>query len=290
MSMGELSGKTAVVTGGASGVGFAICQRFGREGMNIVVADIEQGALDRAVGQLGSEGIRAKGVVTDVTDEQSVRNLCEQAYDTFSQVDMLFNNAGVGVKEADRKIWELTANDWSWGYSVNVMGIANGVRAFVPKMLEVGKPCHIINTTSFNGACISFPTTPIYASSKAAVTSLTEVLYAQLAKVAPDIKVHLLFPGPHMVNTQILASQRNRQDKFKDDNKVEDYLTMEDLKKSALGANAEFKLTEPEEVAESCYEGVMAGQFWIRPYLEEHQAMISGRTESVLKNENPAVM
>ena len=167
---------------------------------------------------------------------------------------------------------------------------ANGVRAFVPKMLEVGKPCHIINTTSFNGACISFPTTPIYASSKAAVTSLTEVLYAQLAKVAPDIKVHLLFPGPHMVNTQILASQRNRQDKFKDDNKVEDYLTMEDLKKSALGANAEFKLTEPEEVAESCYEGVMASQFWIRPYLEEHQAMISGRTESVLKNENPAVM
>ncbi len=282
-------GKTAVITGGASGVGFALCQRFGREGMNIVVADIEQKALDRAVATLEEDGINAIGVVTDVSDAESVQALADSAYEAFGHVDMLFNNAGVGVKEADRKIWNLTANDWSWGYSVNVMGVANGIRAFVPRMLADDREGHIINTTSFNGACISFPTTPIYASSKAAVTSMTEVLYSQLSKESPKLKVHLLFPGPHMVNTQILASQRNRQSKFKDETEVGDYLTMEDLKKSALGANVEFKLTEPDEVAEACFEGVSSNQFWIRPYLDDNQAMIQARTNSVIRNENPVV-
>ncbi|WP_269620587.1 SDR family NAD(P)-dependent oxidoreductase [Zhongshania sp. BJYM1] len=288
--MQEFSGKTIVVTGGASGVGFALCNRFGKEGMNVVVADIEQKALDKAVDTLKSSGINAIGVVTDVTSPASVENLAAKAYESFGNVHVLCNNAGVGVKEADRKIWALSANDWNWGYSVNVMGIANGIRAFVPKMLAAGLEGHIINTTSFNGGCIAFPTTPIYASSKAAVTSLTEVLYAQLSKESSKLKVHLLFPGPHMVNTQILASQRNRQAEFQDDVKVDDYMTMEDLKKSALGANVEFQLTEPVEVADACFEGVCNNNFWIRPYLDSHQAMITARCDSVLTNSNPAVM
>ncbi|GAA4102570.1 hypothetical protein GCM10022414_30500 [Zhongshania borealis] len=289
-NMQDFSGKTIVVTGGASGVGLALCRRFGRAGMNVVVADIEQKALDKAVSELASSGITAIGVVADVTNAESVENLAIKAYEQFSKVHILCNNAGVGVKEADRKIWNLSAKDWSWGYSVNVMGIANGIRAFVPRMLESGVEGHIVNTTSFNGGCIAFPTTPIYASSKAAVTSLTEVLYAQLAKESKKLKVHLLFPGPHMVNTQILASQRNRQAEFQDEVKVEDYMTMEDLKKSALGANIEFKLTEPEEVADACYDGICDDKFWIRPYLEDHQQMISARCDTLIKNLNPVVM
>ena len=285
--MQEFSGKTIVVTGGASGVGLALCKRFGGEGMNVVVADIEQKALDKAIADLQSAGVTAIGVVTDVTSAESVENLAAKSFAQFGAVHMLCNNAGVGVKEADRKIWNLSAKDWNWGYSVNVMGIANGIRAFVPKMLESGAECHIVNTTSFNGGCIAFPTTPIYASSKAAVTSLTEVLYAQLAKESSKLKVHLLFPGPHMVNTQILASQRNRQAEFQDDVKVEDYMTMEDLKKSALGANVEFQLTEPHEVADACFDGICNNSFWIRPYLEDHQQMITARYNSVLNNTNP---
>lgn len=285
--MESLKGKTAVVTGGASGVGLAICHRFGGEGMNIVVADIEQAALDKALAGLKDAGITAAGVVTDVTDAASVNNLADHAWQTFGGVHILFNNAGVGVKEADRKLWDLTANDWRWGYSVNVMGIANGIRAFAPRMLAAGERARIVNTTSFNGACFSFPTTPIYASSKAAVTSLTEVLHQQLTGVSDKVTAHLLFPGPHVVNTNILASQRNRHAQFKDSDKVEDYTSMEDLKKAALGADQEFQLTEPEEVADACLEGLKENRFWIRPYTPEHQHMITLRYESLLNNETP---
>ncbi len=285
--MESLNGKTAVITGGASGVGFALCQRFGREGMHIVVADIEQTALDKAIARLKEAGIDAIGIVTDVTDPASVSNLSEEAYAQFGNVHILFNNAGVGVKEADRKLWDLTANDWDWGYSVNVMGIANGIRAFAPRMLASGERARIVNTTSFNGACFSFPTTPIYASSKAAVTSLTEVLHQQLTGVSDKVTAHLLFPGPHVVNTNILASQRNRHAQFKDSQQVEDYTSMEDLKKAALGANREFQLTEPEEVADACFEGLQENRFWIRPYTPDHQHMITMRYESMLNNETP---
>ena len=287
--MNDFKGKTAVVTGGASGVGLSLCVRFGRAGMKVVVADIEQQALDKAVAALGASGIAATAVRTDVSDAASVDALADRVFAEFGNVHILFNNAGVGVKEAQRKIWALTANDWNWAYSVNVMGVANGIRAFVPRMLEANEEGHVVNTTSFNGGCCAFPTTPIYASSKAAVTSLTEVLNAQLVQVKSKIKAHLLYPGPHMVNTQILSSQRNRQDKFKDTQAVEDYMSMEDLKRAALGANVEFKLTEPDEVAEACFEGISNGQFWIRPYVEDHQKMIAARTESLLANRNPQV-
>lgn len=287
--MKEFNDKTAVVTGGASGIGFALCARFGREGMNIVVADIEQSALDRAVDELRSMGITAMSVRTDVSDADSVARLADRAFESFGNVHILFNNAGVGVKEAERRIWALTANDWEWGYSVNVMGVANGIRAFVPRMIGSGHEGHVVNTTSFNGGCCPFPTTPIYASSKAAVTSFTEVLNYQLQMEGSKISAHLLFPGPHMVNTQILSSQRNRQDKYLDSQKVEDYMSMEDLKKAALGANVEFKLTEPDEVAEACFEGICSEKFWIRPFTEDHQAMIKARTESLILNRNPVV-
>lgn len=285
--MNEFRGKTAVVTGGASGIGLALCERFGREGMNIVVADIEQSALDKAVAGLRAKGVSAIDVKSDVSDPLSVENLAERACHHFGNVHILCNNAGVGVKEAERKIWSLTSNDWNWAFSVNVMGVANGIRAFVPRMQESGEEGHIINTSSFNGGCCPFPTTPIYAASKAAVTSLTEVLHYQLQMEGSRLQAHLLFPGPYMVNTQILSSQRNRHARYKDSNEVEDYMSMEDLKNAALGTNVEFKLTEPHEVASACFEGVCNDKFWIRPYTEQHQEMILARCKSLLENQNP---
>ncbi len=285
--MNDFKGKTAVVTGGASGIGRCLCDVFAREGMNIVVADIEEKVLDVAVSELIAAGVNAIGVVTDVTEPKSVLALADKAFEVYGNVHILCNNAGVGIKEAARRIWTLTPNDWQWGYSVNVMGAVNGISAFVPRMLENGEEGHVVNTTSGNGGCYPFPTTPIYASSKAAVTSLTEVLHYQFLMDAASIQAHLLYPGPHLVNTQILASQRNRQEAFKDDDEVEDYLSMEDLKKASVGQDVEFKLTEPAEVAESCIEGIRNGQFWIRPYIDEHQEKIKARCESLLNNTNP---
>ncbi|MDB3856320.1 SDR family NAD(P)-dependent oxidoreductase [Halieaceae bacterium] len=287
--MRDFNGKTAVVTGGASGVGRCMCDVYVREGMNVALLDIEQAALDKAVEELKAKGANVVGIRTDVTDPESVNNAADQIFETFGNVHLLCNNAGVGIKEAERRIWTLTPNDWTWGYNVNVMGIVNGIRAFVPRMLENDEDGHVVNTTSGNGGCFSMPTTPIYSSTKAAVTSLTEVMNYQLLTDGAKLQAHLLFPGPYLVNTQILASQRNRHDEFKDEQEVADYTSMEDLKKASAGADAEFNLTEPEEVAETCLEGIRQGQFWIRPYVEEHQEKVRTRYESLLNNTNPVL-
>lgn len=287
--MRDFKGKTAVVTGGASGVGRCMCDVYAREGMNVVVLDIEQAALDKAVEELSAQAANVMGVRTDVTDPDSVIAAADKVFETFGNVHVLCNNAGVGIKEAERRIWTLTPNDWTWGYNVNVMGIVNGIRAFVPRMLENDEEGHVVNTTSGNGGCFSIPTTPIYSSTKAAVTSLTEVMNYQFLIDGAKLKGHLLFPGPYLVNTQILASQRNRHDEFKDEEEVADYTSMEELKKASAGADAEFKLTEPEEVAETCLQGIRNDQFWIRPYTEEHQEKVRDRYESLLNNTNPVL-
>jgi NAD(P)-dependent dehydrogenase (short-subunit alcohol dehydrogenase family) len=266
-----------------------MCDVYVREGMNVALLDIEQAALDKAVEELKAKGANVVGIRTDVTDPESVNNAADQVFETFGNVHLLCNNAGVGIKEAERRIWTLTPNDWTWGYNVNVMGIVNGIRAFVPRMLENDEDGHVVNTTSGNGGCFSMPTTPIYSSTKAAVTSLTEVMNYQFLTDGAKLQAHLLFPGPYLVNTQILASQRNRHDEFKDEQEVADYTSMEDLKKASAGADAEFNLTEPEEVAETCLEGIRQGQFWIRPYVEEHQEKVRTRYESLLNNTNPVL-
>lgn len=288
--MQEFSGKTAVVTGGASGVGRSLCAAFLREGMNVAILDIEQDALNEVTDALQTDGRTVLGMRTDVTDSASVQEAADAVFEAFGNVHVLCNNAGVGIKEAARRIWTLTPNDWDWGYSVNVMGIVNGLRAFVPRMLEHDEEGHVINTSSTNGGCFSIPTTPVYSSSKAAVTSLTEVLNYQFLSDGARLKAHLLFPGPYTVNTKILASQRNRHDRFKDDNEVGDYASMEDLKKASGGPGAKvFTMTEPDDVAQTCLQGIRNNQFWIRPNTEQHQDMIKARFDSLLNNTNPVL-
>lgn len=292
--MDNLKGKTAVITGAASGIGFALCQVFGREGMNVVMADIEQTALDEALGQIKSEGINAIAVVTDVVDPDSVQSLADKSFETFGNVHILCNNAGVGIKEAARPIWTLTQNDWTWGYGVNVMGPVNGIRAFVGRMIENDEEGHVINTVSSNGTYVSLPTTPIYASTKAALTSLTEVMYQQFARNNTKLKASVMLPGPHWINnSKILISQRNRQSEFQDDTHVEDYGSIEDIRKAALGEVGEdFPTTDPIEIAEYTLAGIKEGNFWIRPELfkEELRDRLSERSESIFNATNPEIL
>lgn len=287
--MGDLSGRTAVVTGGASGIGLCLAEVFLRRGMKVVVADIEQAALDRALESLQSmasspEAVMA--VVTDVTSAESVNHLADQAFDRYGAVHILCNNAGVGIKEAQRRLWTLTEHDWRWGFDVNVMGVVNGIRAFVPRMLGSGEAGHVVNTSSGNGGLTSLPTTPIYASSKAAVTSLTEVLHAQLLMDGARLRAHLLFPGPHLVNTNILASERNRPEALRDGTPETTYASMEEL---ARNAGVHFKLTEPMEVAEACLAGIENDQFWILPASEAQDERVRTRTASILARSNPVL-
>ena len=283
--MREFAGKVAVVTGGASGVGRAIAARLAGAGAHVVIADINAGSIDETRDELAEQGLQVEGIQVDVTREESVVALADRVFESHRNVHLLFNNAGVGIKEAKRRIWTLPEKDWAWAYAVNVSGVTNGIRAFVPRMLENGEEGHVINTSSGNGGITSLPTTPVYASSKAAVTSLTEVLHYQFLMEGAKLQAHVLFPGPHLVNTNILNSDQNRPDAFQ----IEGASTAAyvDMKALAESSGVEFKLTEPEEVADMALEGVQEGRFWILSTLGKSDDRLKARTHSILERSNP---
>ena len=283
--MRDFSEKVAVVTGGASGVGRAIAAELAREGAKVVIADVDAESIAKTRGDLADQGLAVDGMEVDVTRAESVDALAERVFAAYGNVHLLFNNAGVGIKEAKRRIWTIPEKDWQWTYSVNVLGVTNGIRAFVPTMLEQGDEGHVINTSSGNGGIASLPTTPVYASSKAAVTSLTEVLHFQFLMDGAKLQAHVLFPGPHLVNTNILNSDRVRPAEFRIEGQVP--ATYVDMKALAESAGVEFKLTEPEEVADMAIEGVRDGRFWILSKLGKSDERLRNRTQSILERENP---
>jgi len=284
--MQDFKDKVAVITGGASGVGRAIGAQLAAEGAVVVLADIDQTKLDATAAEIAVEGSTVIGLTVDVTKESSVEALAQQVYDRYGAVHMLFNNAGVGLGEARKAIWTLPVNDWRWGIDVNVMGVVHGIKAFVPRMIAGGEEGIVINTSSTNGGLRSLPNTPIYAATKAAVTSISEVLYQQLLKDGGRVKAAVLFPGPHTVNTSIMASRLVRPAEYAGTEPEEPvaYRTMQDLVKTT-GLN--LQLTEPEEVASFAIEGVRAGRFWLLPESEQGDAMIRQRTDGLLARADP---
>lgn len=281
----DFNDKVAVVTGGASGVGRALVSLLARQGARVVLADIDQEAIESTRGSLAEDGLEVTGIQVDVTRAESVDALAEQVFQRFGNVHLLFNNAGVGVKEAKRRIWLLPDKDWQWAFAVNVMGVTNGIRAFVPTMLARGEEGHVINTSSGNGGIASLPTTPIYASSKAAVTSLTEVLHYQFLMDDAKLHAHVLYPGPYLVNTNILNSDRNRPEAFQSEGQAP--AAYVDMKALAKSAGVSFQLTEPEEVAKMAIEGVREGKFWILSKEGTSDEKVQKRTESILARANP---
>ncbi len=279
--MQDLQGKIALITGGASGVGKAIGARLVREGCRVILCDIDQGKLDVAVADIGAEA----GLAADVTKEQAVEQLADTVFARFGAVHLLFNNAGVGLGEANRKIWTLPLNDWRWGIDVNVLGVVHGIKAFVPRMLASGEQGVVINTSSSNGGLRSLPNTPIYAASKAAVTSISEVLHQQLLREGTQVRAAILFPGPNTVNTSIMASNLVRPDDYAEGTSREvAYRTMQELvEKTGL----KISLTEPEEVADFAVDGVKAGRFWLLPESETGDAMLRDRMTNILARVDP---
>ncbi|MGV3482242.1 MAG: SDR family NAD(P)-dependent oxidoreductase [Sphingobium sp.] len=284
--MRDFADRVAVVTGGASGVGRALCEQLARAGAKVVLADIDQARLDAVSAEIAADtGADVTGIRVDVTKADSVEALAEAIWARHGAVHLLFNNAGVGLGEAQRAIWSLPANDWHWGFDVNLFGVVHGIRAFVPRMLASGEEGVVINTSSSNGGLRSLPNTPIYAASKAAVTSVSEVLYQQLLREGDRVRAAVLFPGPHVVNTSILASNRNRPADYgaTDGNKPA-YETMEDLVRTT---GLKMALTEPEEVASFALEGIREGRFWLLPESEDGDGKLRDRISELLARANP---
>jgi NAD(P)-dependent dehydrogenase (short-subunit alcohol dehydrogenase family) len=204
--MKEFKGRTAVITGAASGFGREFA-RLGRQlGMRLVLSDVDPAGLDAAVAELGGAP-DVVGLKADVADSDQVARLAELARRSFGAVHLLFNNAGVG---SGGFVWENSLKDWEWVMSVNVMGVVHGLRHFVPGMLEAnraGEPGHIVNTASMAG-WLNAPLMGVYNVSKQAVVSLSESLYHDLRLAGATIGVSLLSPA--FVPTGISQSHRNR--------------------------------------------------------------------------------
>lgn len=202
--MHDFTGKVAVITGGASGIGRALGERAVAEGMKVVLADVEEAPLALAAAELGSGGAPVLPVVTDIANPAEVESLAERAFAEYGQVNLLCNNAGVFLAGP---AWECSDDDWRWVFDVNVFGIVNCLRSFIPRMIESGEQGYVVNTSSMAGLT-SMPFVAAYHASKHAVVSMSECLHHELSFKGANIRVSLLCP--EAVSTNINGAERNR--------------------------------------------------------------------------------
>lgn len=260
----------AVITGAASGIGTGLARKALALGMKLVIADVRAEPLEAFAATLDGEVL---AVPTDVRDLTSVEALAEAAYDRFGQVDMLFNNAGV---MATGFSWEIEPELWNRAMSVNVDGVQNGIRAFVPRLLAAERPAYIINTASVGGF-LPAPLMAPYSVSKAAVVALTESLHYELQMIGAPVRVSLLSPGP--VKSGIF------DDPF-GPNVSPAAAAFVDTMRSMLNANG---LT-PDEFAELVYEGLAEGRYWLFPQPETIDAPFQHRVTSMMDRVNPQLI
>ena len=266
--MKDFAGKVAVVTGGAGGIGRALVERFTAEGMKAVVADIDARLVDQTTQELRSQGHDVIGVVTDVTEPESVERLRDTALEAFGAVHVLCNNAGIG-SGATGQLWEHHINDWRWSLDVNVLGVVNGINAFTDTMLKQDTEGAIVNTTSGNGGFTPLINSAIYATTKAAVTCVTECLWGQLRQLDAKLTAHLLYPStrtPGLLKTGIWQPGRNRHARY-DRPDAPPPETGRDglpaLLERAEAVGQEIVFAPLSEVADLCFEGIRDDVFWI---------------------------
>ena len=281
--MQDFTGKLAVITGGASGVGRSLAFALGAEGARVLIADVDEAALESCQAELNDKNIDGHSQYCDVADAGSVNALAARAFDELGGAHLVFANAGVSAGEAG-SLWDYSQHDWQWTFGVNFWGPLNTINAFMPRLTAQGEEAHFVTTSSGNGAFIVYPEQPIYSATKAAVAVVTEALHIQTRTQQNPVKVHLLFPGPHIVDTGIFDSDRVRPEVFEKPEGAPDtgIRTAEDLRKIMEFMGQELRLTHPDEVAKSAIDGVRKDQFWIAPMNPDTKEKIRARFDSIL--------
>ncbi len=275
--MRDFKGKVAVITGAASGIGLGIAERCVGEGLQVVLADIDEENLARAETGLKTAGGTVLAVRTDVSKRSDVELLARRTLDTFGQVHLLFNNAGVAAGGAP---WEATWNDWEWVINVNLWGVIHGVKVFTPLMIAQNTECHIVNTSSTAGLTVGGAIGP-YSVTKHAVVALSESLYLTLQQRNSLVKVSVLCPG--LVRTDIINTERHRPTELRNDP-----VPMSPEKQAALAAfKAALEMGMPPlQVAAVVFDAIQSERFYILPHPEWNE-VIQLRTDRLLRMENP---
>ena len=290
--MTAFNGKLAVITGGASGVGRSLAFALGAEKARVLIADVDKGALAETKKALKAAGIEAETQRCDVTQQKDLNQLAKLAFDGLGGAHLVFANAGISAGEAG-PLWGFSDKDWKWCFDVNLWGVVHTVNAFMPRLAAQaeldGEEAHIMITGSGNGAFLVFPEQPIYSATKAAVQAVTEALYQQMYMAESKIKVHALFPGPHVVETGIFDSDRVRPSRFAKPADAPDtgIRTVDDLRELMKTFGAELKTTHPDEVAQMALQGIRDNKFWVTEWTDDTRTKVQARMQSILEGSNP---
>jgi NAD(P)-dependent dehydrogenase (short-subunit alcohol dehydrogenase family) len=277
----DFKGKTAVLTGAGSGFGLE-CARIGaRLGMNLVLVDVQQDALDKAAAEIQASGAAVLALKVDVSKAAEMEALGRAVQARFGAPHFVFNNAGVG---AGGLIWENTTQDWEWVIGVNLMGVAHGIRVFTPMMLEAAArdpsyQGHIVNTASMAGL-LNAPNMGIYGASKHAVVSMSETLYQDLSLVTQQVGASVLCP--FFVPTGITQSHRNRPTDMAAAKPTRSQLIGQAMSDKAVGSG---KVTAAE-VAQMVFDAIAANQFYIYSH-PKAIASVQTRMEDIMLARNP---
>lgn len=279
--MKDFKDKVAVVTGAASGIGRAIADRCAKEGMNIVIADIEENPLNTAKEELQATGASVTAIKTDVSKAEDVETLAKETIETFGEVHLLFNNAGVGTTST---IWECSLDQWRWVLGVNLWGVIHGVRVFTPLMLKQNTECHIVNTASISGLDYNTYMGP-YGVSKYGVVTLSESLHLELADIDSKIKVSVLCPG--IVKTRIIESPRNRPPWYVESSDIVSSEALSKLQVLEDAMSGQDSLTS-EEVADKTFKAIREERFYVITHRSTF-ADIETRMNNILQERNPTL-
>jgi NAD(P)-dependent dehydrogenase (short-subunit alcohol dehydrogenase family) len=282
--MQDFTGKVAVVTGGASGIGRSLVKELLAAGAKVVIGDVEQKALDRVSEEFSGSG-ELLTVVTDVSSSNSLNALADTVYDTYGACHLLFNNAGVAAPSAN--VWETTENDWKWVHGVNVHGVVHGIQAFVPRMIASGEEGHVINTSSGDGGVSPLPYQSVYASSKAAVSCITECLEAQLQSEGTNLSASIFYPSGGLLDTGIWTTDRNRPKDLAREKPYDPVPTVEDFKVAAEKAGWALEFQDLDELARYCLQGILEKRFVIMIRVEEAEVTLHERAARIGRTELP---
>ena len=277
--MKDLAGRVAVITGGGSGFGLEFARLGALNGMKLVLADVQQDALDAAVADVRERGAEAIGVRVDVSREEDVDRLAAETKSAFGAVHLLFNNAGVAG--GGGYVWESSLKDWKWVLGVNLMGVVHGIRSFVPLMLQQGSEGHVVNTASAAGL-VSSPLMCTYNVSKHGVVTLSETLHHDLRLANARIGVSVLCPA--YVPTGISRSDRNRPAELADDAPpTASQLAARERSEKAVASGR----LSAADVARITFDAVREGRF----YVITHQKLLPTvelRFQDVLSQRTPS--
>jgi NAD(P)-dependent dehydrogenase (short-subunit alcohol dehydrogenase family) len=285
--MEDLSGKVAVVTGGAAGIGRGIVGALLDEGCRVVIADIEAPVLEATVAGLSDRG-EVRGVVTDVADPASVAALADAVYGEFGACHVLWNNAGV-TSGGGGNPWEQEPNDWRWCFGVNVFGTANGVLEFVPRMIAGDEPGVVVTTSSGDGGIAPVPYASVYASSKAAISCFTEALAHQFLAQRTKLSAAVFYPSGGLLDTGLWTAQRNRPEELARirPRPPAPGTTFAEFKEALAAAGRPTDVVDLDELGRFAVQGVKDGRFVISHNLDAAGALLHARADAIARGDLP---